>query len=431
MVERFVTDAGTISVANGASTVVGTGTLFGGRDREGAQIWVQPAASAPYRVGTVAAVDPRGIYDNLELPLVHPWNGTAVVGEEYELVDGAAIANGASQAAIYARFTADMENKYGLVGNLADMPSDFLDEEWTRVFENTIFNDRVTRALYQYRQGVLEPVDLPKDFLPRGAWSSLTTYAVNDLVSVGGVIFVSNAAGNLDNAPITSPNLDSNEYWTWVAVGFGAKFFELYISAQGTLLAGEKIVSAFIIGPVTFPASLDQSGGVAGTPATAAKVISFRKDGVEFGTATFGIGDDEPVFAAGSDTTFNRHLFTAVAPSPADATLADLALTLRATTGSGGGPISQQGIATLDFGAFPGAGDAAVVVTGQSRIEAGSLPQVWLWPGEGTDDHSADEHVVADMRVRVSDVVAGVGFTIRGFAGSGRHYGEWNVAWRW
>jgi hypothetical protein len=101
MVERFVSSEGTISVAYGSSTVVGVGTLFSGRDREGAQVWVTPLTGSPYKprfcVGTVAAVDPRGVYNDLSLPLLHPWYGEPVVNKPYELVDGPAIYSPATQ----------------------------------------------------------------------------------------------------------------------------------------------------------------------------------------------------------------------------------------------------------------------------------------------------------------------------------------------
>src|SRR5262245_39267019 len=99
MVERFVESSGTISIGTGDFTVVGEGTTFSGRDREGAKVIAFPAMGAPIYVGTVAAVDPRGVYENLELPLLHPYNGDPLSDVTYELVDGPAIANGATQAA--------------------------------------------------------------------------------------------------------------------------------------------------------------------------------------------------------------------------------------------------------------------------------------------------------------------------------------------
>lgn len=149
MTERFVKSAGTISVANGSTTVTGTGTSFGGHDLEGAQLWVHPAAAAPYRVGTVAATA-DGTYDDLTFELVHAWQGTAIVDEAYELVDGPAIANGAIQAAIFARFAAFLEGGMGLTGNADDDP------DLTLIPENSIIVDGTT--WYQLRAGVLVEV---------------------------------------------------------------------------------------------------------------------------------------------------------------------------------------------------------------------------------------------------------------------------------
>lgn len=128
--------------------------------------------------------------------------------------------------------------------------------------------------------------------------------------------------------------------------------------------------------------------------------------------------------------------------------------------------MGAQGTATLDFGAFPGASDASVAVTGQASILAGSLVEAWLLPAD-TVDHLADEHMVETIRVVAGNVIAGTGFTIYGFntsqlneplepikgakdvtlagtlnapnfsqqqfaGGIGtRLYGKWNCAWVW
>jgi hypothetical protein len=105
----------------------------------------------------------------------------------------------------------------------------------------------------------------------------------------------------------------------------------------------------------------------------------------------------------------------------------------------------------LDFGAFPGASDANVVVTGQAGILAGSLVEAWLLPAD-TADHKADEHRVETIQIMAGAIVAGTGFTIYGMntsqinetplgivedgrafkAGTGtRIYGKWNVGWVW
>ena len=115
--------------------------------------------------------------------------------------------------------------------------------------------------------------------------------------------------------------------------------------------------------------------------------------------------------------------------------------------------MAVSGTALLDFGAFPGATDATVVITGQSAILSGSLVECWIFPA-ATTDHSADEHVVETIKVFAGNVVAGTGFTIYGliddqepevvpFNNRGRLtqdpagavqsmlYGKWNIAWVW
>jgi hypothetical protein len=71
------------------------------------------------------------------------------------------------------------------------------------------------------------------------------------------------------------------------------------------------------------------------------------------------------------------------------------------------------GLATLDFGAFPGASDASLAVTGQTGILSGSYVEAWLRPAV-TTDHTADEHLVETIKVVAGNISAGVGFTIYG-----------------
>lgn len=79
--------------------------------------------------------------------------------------------------------------------------------------------------------------------------------------------------------------------------------------------------------------------------------------------------------------------------------------------------MGAQNTTTINFGAFPGSYDCSVVVTGQASILAGSLVEAWIFP-TATADHTADEHLMTEIKVRAGNVVAGVGFTIYGFATS-------------
>lgn len=76
--------------------------------------------------------------------------------------------------------------------------------------------------------------------------------------------------------------------------------------------------------------------------------------------------------------------------------------------------MGAQGTTTIDFGAFPGASDASVVITGQTGIVAGSLVEAWIRP-VATADHTADEHMLETIKVFAHTIVAGTGFTISAF----------------
>lgn len=119
--------------------------------------------------------------------------------------------------------------------------------------------------------------------------------------------------------------------------------------------------------------------------------------------------------------------------------------------------MGATGTATVNFGGFPGANDASVLVTGQSGIVSGSLVEAWLVPTT-TSDHDADEHLMVGPRIFAGNISPGVGFTIYGIAqprrpepdailkSGGRSfredytehgraapmtYGQWSVAWVW
>lgn len=99
--------------------------------------------------------------------------------------------------------------------------------------------------------------------------------------------------------------------------------------------------------------------------------------------------------------------------------------------------MGAQGTSSLDFGAFPGASDSSLAVTGQGSILTGSLVEAWILPA-ATADHSADEHIVEELEIYAGNIVAATGFTIYGVhkpkASHGadtRLYGVWNIGWVW
>lgn len=91
----------------------------------------------------------------------------------------------------------------------------------------------------------------------------------------------------------------------------------------------------------------------------------------------------------------------------------------------------RAGHVEVDFGAFPGADSADVLVDGQRGIEADAVVHCWIAPID-TADHSADEHVIEEIDVRCSAVRAGAGFTLTAFStGASMLHGKWRVGWNY
>jgi hypothetical protein len=90
------------------------------------------------------------------------------------------------------------------------------------------------------------------------------------------------------------------------------------------------------------------------------------------------------------------------------------------------------GAAIVDFGAFPGSDRASLAITGQAAILGTSKTEAYLdGTAAATADHSPDEHLMADIDVRCSALIAGTGFTVNLMTRGIRQYGKWNVIWVW
>jgi hypothetical protein len=83
---------------------------------------------------------------------------------------------------------------------------------------------------------------------------------------------------------------------------------------------------------VTFPVALAGSVAVLETAATASTVFSVQKNGVEFGTITFGVSGSVGTFASASGASFAiGDILSVLAPASADMTAAGLGFTLVGT----------------------------------------------------------------------------------------------------
>lgn len=90
------------------------------------------------------------------------------------------------------------------------------------------------------------------------------------------------------------------------------------------------------------------------------------------------------------------------------------------------------GSAEIDFGAWPGANEASVAVTGQGDITALASVEAWLMADDTTTDHTASDHryAAALMGITCGTPSNGVGFTI--YARSlEKLTGAFKVRWVW
>lgn len=250
MVERFTLTSGTISVANGASTVTGIGTLFAGQDRAGARLRACPTAgqatanglanAQAFDVGTIAEGAAIGLYDNLgPLQLVTPYRGPSLVDVSYELISGPGIFPQSALTSTQGRWLAFFSDGMAPVGNLEDVV------DFSLLFPNTWLYDTVTRVIYEWRDGVLEPLQtIGLAFNPRGAYSGAVTYAKNDLVQQLDWAFVSNVDANVGHTPVTSPAPASSAYWTYLPLAGNLPGLAADAAASATAAAGSATAAA-------------------------------------------------------------------------------------------------------------------------------------------------------------------------------------------
>jgi hypothetical protein len=100
----------------------------------------------------------------------------------------------------------------------------------------------------------------------------------------------------------------------------------------GTHASGALIAQIVFPRTVTFPAGFAGSEGYAEVPATASTTLEVHQNGVSVGSITFGAGSSTASFSLSADTTFAPgDRLAIVNQDPADATLADLSITLKGT----------------------------------------------------------------------------------------------------
>jgi len=107
-------------------------------------------------------------------------------------------------------------------------------------------------------------------------------------------------------------------------------YYDPNIQIIGRPPEGE-IYKTIFVRSVTFASALSGSRAKCTTAPTGIVVISVRKNDVQFGTITFAIGATTGVFAGVATTLAAGDILSFVAPTPRDATFADVLITLAGT----------------------------------------------------------------------------------------------------
>jgi hypothetical protein len=104
---------------------------------------------------------------------------------------------------------------------------------------------------------------------------------------------------------------------------------DVSFAKAGTLDASEVLLRTVIVRRTRLVVDLAGSQGRAGVAATAETDFDVRRNGISIGTIRFAVGSTSAVFIAASETVVEPgDLLEAIAPATADATLADIAVTL-------------------------------------------------------------------------------------------------------
>jgi hypothetical protein len=100
----------------------------------------------------------------------------------------------------------------------------------------------------------------------------------------------------------------------------------------GTHASGALMAQIVFPRTVTFPAGFAGSQAHAQIAATASTTLDVQQNGTSVGTITFGVGSSTATFSLATDATFAPgDRLAIVNQDPADATLADLSITLKGT----------------------------------------------------------------------------------------------------
>jgi len=203
---------------------------------------------------------------------------------------------------------------------------------------------------------VLGPFTIPTaQWVARGAWAPTTSYAAYDVVSNNGSVylitiphtsgatfsaFATDGAGhNLYNLLLSQPAnqlpLGGTPGQRLIKLGTGdfvtewqTDFVRLALFVAGLPDAGELVLQFAVADNMTLPVGLSGSVIFSNLPAAAPAIFQINKNGAAIGTIEFAPSPHVIVSFPAAITFVPGDIITITAPSPQDATLSDVSLTL-------------------------------------------------------------------------------------------------------
>jgi hypothetical protein len=130
--------------------------------------------------------------------------------------------------------------------------------------------------------------------------------------------------------PVVTPDRRATQEFLLFLLDLASNVADVPVFIPGVPAAGDLVFAMTAVRSFSFPENMDGSAAGAEVAATGSVAFDLTRNGVSFGTVTFdtsavGVFASTPVrFDVGD-------VLRVVAPSPADGTLADVRLTLRAS----------------------------------------------------------------------------------------------------
>lgn len=258
---------GTASVASGSKTVTLTGgyttTLLSGD---------------PFYAGNgFGLIDT--ITDDTHFELSLPWNGTSIANVEYLVAYLSVTRYQNAYGAKQVRDLITLLDSVGLIYYVPDgqsVPDVSIGEEGQYAIKIV---PGAAWTFWVKQSGVWVNLGSPIGIAWKAAWSSATTYGVNDIVARNGILYLA-IAPSTNAPPETNPA-------KWQVLLQGGNRYDLAWDASDRPDSGETFRRFVYSVAVQYNAGLTESRASALIGATATTVFSIQRNGVEFGTLTF------------------------------------------------------------------------------------------------------------------------------------------------